>query len=432
MMLGGMVFAPIAMAVVAIGVVFLFLRDEHDSILLLFMFALIMGDSRADFLQFIKPLRGELVVLMFIMTIYELRTHYYRVNALMLSFVPFIWISFLALIFSPSLSTAVSKTISFAVLYFVAFNYIHHKFERYGIQTMVDFFYLCLTILGIGFLMLPVTPELVSYGGVRYNGLMGNPNGMGMFVTMLCPMAWYLFKRDRRLSIYLKVSAWLLIMISLLMCSSRNAIFSVALFFLMVVGLQGSTFRRMTFLFIFLPVTALLVYNIDLEQVVTAFGLEAYFRIQEFGSGSGRIFAWQHAVDLIQKSPLIGCGFACEEYFFVEKTTFQLWHSGHQGGVHNSFLAFAVNTGIVGTLCFVGFLGNAARKVRNFQFLIPFLCSMVFSAVFESWLFSSLSGYNMMFLMMLIFAIVDTNREELLISNTATDFSNKAAGGMVR
>jgi O-antigen ligase len=338
----------------------------------------------------------------------------------------------LALIFSPNLPTAVSKTISFGVLYFVAFNYIHHKFERYGIQIMVDLLYLCLAILATGFMMLPIAPEMVSYGGVRYNGLMGNPNGMGMFVTMLCPIAYYLFRRNLRLSIYFKVSTWLLLIISLLMCSSRNAIFSVALFFLMAVGLRGSTFRRIAFLFIFLPTVGLLVYNIDLEQVVTAFGLEAYFRIQEFGSGSGRIFAWQHAIDLIQKSPLIGCGFACEEYFFVEKTSFQLWHSGHQGGVHNSFLAFAVNTGIVGLICFLGFIANAARKVRNFQFLIPFLCSMVFSAVFESWLFSSLGGYNMLFLVTLIFAIVDTNREELLVSATATDFSNQAAGGNIR
>jgi O-antigen ligase len=433
MFFSGMAVGPAAMVVVAIGIGYLFYIDHHHSIVLLLLICIILGDSRADFIQFVKPLRGEIVLIMFLISLYELRNNFYKANALMLYFLPFLWVALLALIFSPNVNTAVSKTISFAILYFMAFNYLHHKFERYGMQLMQDCLYVCLIILVIGFSLLPIIPIYVSYGGIRYNGVLGNPNGMGMFVTLLTPIAYYLFKRDhRKYSKRFKVIAWTLIMASLIMCSSRNAIFSVALFFLLIYGLAGSTFRRAIFLFIFLPAVGIIVYNIDLEQLVYTLGLERYFRIKEFGSGSGRIFAWQHAVDLISRSPLIGCGFACEEYNFMEKTTYQLWHSGHQGGVHNSFLAFAINTGIVGLLCFLGFLANAARKVRNSRFVIPFMLSAMFSAVFESWLFSSLSAFQIMFLYLLVFLIVDTNREELLVSSVAGDFSKLAAEGLIR
>jgi O-antigen ligase len=432
MMFSGMAFGPASLAVTAFGVGYLFYKNEHGSIIILFLITLIIGDNRQDFLQFMKPLRVEIMIFMFVMTIYELQNNYYRTNGLMLYFAPFVWVALLALMFSPTLGTGLNKTFSFVILYFVAFNYVHHKFERYGRQLIVDMLYLFLAILALGFLMMPVAPEIVSYGGARYNGLLGNPNGMGMFVASVIPMTYYLFKRDRQFSLRFKTAAWALLIVSLIMCSSRNAIFSVALFFVLAFGLEGGQFRRIAFLGILLPMTAILAYNIDLEQLVYTLGLESYFRIKEFGSGSGRIFAWKHAIDLIEKSPLIGCGFACEEYNFGEKTTFQLWHSGHQGGVHNSYLGFMVNTGFIGLACYLGFLFTAVQKVRNYRIMIPFILSALFSAAFESWLFSSLSAFQMMFLMTLIFLIVDTNHEELLVSSLANDFSNKASEGMVR
>ena len=90
--------------------------------------------------------------------------------------------------------------------------------------------------------------------------------------------------------------------------------------------------------------------------------------------------------------------FACEEYNFLYRTTYQLWSTGHQGGVHNSYLAFIVNTGFVGFGFFILFWVNAFRKVKNLFFLFPFLATIAFSAMFESWLFSSLSAFHIMFL----------------------------------
>ncbi|MFN8397394.1 MAG: O-antigen ligase family protein [Bacteroidia bacterium] len=422
--------SAIVIAAVAIG--YFFRKDRHDSIIVFFVMVLLLGDSRLMEIQFIKGIRVEVMVLMFAISIYELRNNYYRVNMLMLYYLPFLGVALLALIFSPLQELALEKTISFSIFYFVLFNYVHHKFERYGAQLMIDVLYLIVSILSLGFILLPLFPDYLTYGGQRYNGIMGNPNGMGMLVTLTVPLATYVFMRNKELPKRFKVMTWVLIMTSLLLCSSRNSIFSIALFAILLIGLRGGTFRRIIFIFVFLPATAIFFRFVDLETLFTSLGLERYFRVSELESGSGRIFAWSHALELIQRQPLIGCGFACEEYHFVHRTTFRLWMTGHQGGVHNSYLAYAINTGIAGTIFYLGFLFNAARKVRNLKFLVPFMAAVLFSAIFESWLFSSLSAFHILFLLQLVFLIVDTNREELLVSNLAGDFSHEAAKGVLK
>lgn len=429
---GGIVVTPFAFLALAVGIAVLFMRDEHDSIVLLFIFLLLTGDSRLMSIQFVKDLRAEALVMIFIISLYEINHNRYRPNALMLTFIPFALVCFLGLIYSPKLSMGLNKMFSFFMFYFVCFNYIHHKFERYGRQMMIDILYLIVAVLVVSFLLLPVFPDYLSYGGARFNGLMGNPNGMGMLVTLSLPMAWYLFHREKSFGRGFKLVTYSLMIVALMMCSSRNAIFSVVLFLLLLFGMSGSTFRRVAYFFVIIPGLAVIMRNIDLEQLIIQLGLDGYFRVSEFKSGSGRVFAWRFALELFSQSPLIGCGFACEEYTFATKTNFQLWHSGHQGGVHNSYLTYLVNTGVVGTAMFYGFLLNTARKVRNLKFIFPFIACVLFSAMFESWMFSSLSAFHVLFVVTLVYAIVDTNSEQLLVSTMPGDFSNQAADNLVR
>ena len=66
-------------------------------------------------------------MLIFLITIFEVRNQRYKINAIMLYLLPFLAVALLALIFSPTIGVAFSKTISFAIFYFVLFNYVHHK-----------------------------------------------------------------------------------------------------------------------------------------------------------------------------------------------------------------------------------------------------------------------------------------------------------------
>lgn len=395
------------MGVLGIAVFLFYYQGRHDSIILLFVLILLMGDSRQGWLQFAKPLRVEMLIIITLITLSELWRGFYRFNSLFFLFIPFLFISVLALSFSPLLDVGTIKTVSFTMLYFVMLHYVLDKNRKYGLRLLVDIMYMCHFILLLGLLLLPILPSVVSYGGIRYNGMLGNPNGMGMFVTFVIPITVYVFAYQRGISRQYMGFAWALILISLALCSSRNAIFSVTLFLAMYQGLRGSMFTTMIFLLVVIPVAGILLFNINLEALVYSLGLEKYFRIKDFESGSGRTFAWRHAWNLIKERPVIGCGFACEEYNFIYKFTYELRSTGHQGGVHNSYLAFIVNTGFVGTGLFFAFLANIMRKVRNNAFLVPFICATAFSAMFESWLFSSLSAFHILFLVMLIQLLAD-------------------------
>ncbi len=398
---------PLSVIVVAVFFGYCVQKNRHDTILMLFMVILIMGDSRQGWMQFAKPLRSEMLILIALLTFLELYQGKYRFNGQFLSLVPFLMVSFLALSFSPLLNLAITKTISFSLLYFVVLHYFVNKFGRFGIRFLGDIVYLCHFILALGLILLPILPSVVSYGGIRFNGLLGNPNGLGMFITMVTPMTIYFFRYQRGISQRYKTLAWSLIVISLLLCSSRNAIFCFTIFVALYYGLTGGLVRRIAFLFVLMPAAALFLFFLDLEALVLSLGLEEYFRLSDISSGSGRIYAWGYAWELIQQRPLLGCGFACEEYNFLYRTTYQLWSTGHQGGVHNSYLAFIVNTGFLGFGLFILFWGNTLRKVKNYFFLLPFLATIAFSAMFESWLFSSLSAFHILFLVIVSQLLAD-------------------------
>lgn len=394
--------APLGLIIAPIGFFYLLSKGKHESIILFFVLMLILGDSRIPWLQYIKHTRIELLVLIAGFSIYEIRRGVYQLSKYYLYFLPFFFIALLSLAFSPILSLGIQKTFSFALLYFVLLHYIRHRFTYNGQEIIRDLLYMFHFILLIGLVLLPIFPVVVSFGGVRFNGLLGNPNGLGIFITLVTPLTILVFKYTPQISKRYRTLAWFLIILSLILCSSRNAIFSFTIFMLLYQGLNGTTFKRFIFIFVFLPIAVLVVYNIELESLVVSLGLEKYFRIKDFESGSGRIFAWQHAWDLVQVNPLIGCGFACEEYNFIFKTTYRLWATGHQGGVHNSYLAYLVNTGYIGFFMYIGFLFSIIRKAIDRNFLFPYLAAVMFSAMFESWVFSSLSAYHIIFVLTIV------------------------------
>ena len=417
MISGGMAWSPIGWVISAIGAGYLLYKNKHDSIVVFILIALTLGDSRMSYFQFFKNIRMVLLIMVAIYSIYEFRTNRYKLNANFLYFTPFVSVALLAMISSPMLSLAINKTISFVLLYFVTLHYFNNKMEKYGKVLMHDVMMTLVSILIIGLIFLPIIPSMVMYGLTRYNGLLGNPNGVGIYVTLTAPVLAYVFARNPEISSRFKTLAWIVLIASLLLCSSRNAIFSVSIFLTIYYGMQGSIFKRIGFIFVFLPVIGIFFMAIDLQDLVFALGLEKYFRVRDFESGSGRVFAWQHAIELIKKSPIIGCGFGCEEYNFIYRTSYRLWATGHQGGVHNSYLAFTVNTGIVGASLFYGFIANILRQVKNIRFLAAFVPSFLFSAMFESWMFSSLNSYHIIFCLFIVHIVVDSNSDELLTSN---------------
>lgn len=403
-----MVFKPLNFILLAVYLIYFYIDNRHDYILIAMFIILLLGDSRQPVFQFAKPLRIEMISFIALFAINDLRKGLYKINLNFLYFLPFFFISTVCLINSPDVGTGLFKTLSYALLLFNGFHYINHQIGYYGKALLKDVVLLAAWVLLIGLLLIPISPEFCFYlGSLRFNGIIGNPNGMGVFTALLFPMTVYYFNTYDRNNKRFRAFVYFLIIVSLLLCSSRNAIFSVTLFGSLYYALQGGLARKAAIFLGLLPIMAILLLTVDLESLIINAGLEGYFRLKDFESGSGRTHAWAYALEIIENHPLLGCGFYCEEYKFRFEPSHYLISTGHQGGVHNSYLAFLVNVGAIGLSLFLIAWGMVLSKVKQLKFLIPFVLAVGFSAVFESWLVASLNAFNIYFLFTALFVLSD-------------------------
>ena len=89
---------------------------------------------------------------------------------------------------------------------------------------------------------------------------------------------------------------------------------------------------------------------------------------------------------------------------------------GHQGGVHNTYLTFWLDVGIVGLLIFLRSLFLIFIKAWKRTPLAPaILFSVLFSILYESWLAGSLNPYTI--LLLIILTIV--SEDEIIHSEEA-------------
>jgi O-antigen ligase len=407
---------PAALVLSVIATFYLLKEGKHDSVILLLVIALVFGDTRMYEFLFAKPLRIVMMVILSAYSLWEFRLGYYQFNKLFLFFMPFFVVSLLALVFSPMLDLGISKTISFALLYFLAFHYLYYRFRQHQITLLVDIMFMCHLVIFAGLVLLPIFPWMVSYGGLRYNGMLGNPNGMGLFCVLVTPITIYVFEKVPGIAKRYKNLAWIALFLSLAMCSSRNSILSITIFWTLYFAFRGNSIKGLIFIFVVMPLATLFIMTVDFVALAQDLGLERYLRLQDIESGSGRVHAWEFALELIEKNPIVGCGFACEEYNYLYRMNFRLLVTGHQGGVHNSYLAYLINTGFVGSILYFGFLVAIFRFMKSYRITIPIAVSFAMSAMFESWLFSSLNPFHILLLIIMVWFLVDSQTQDLLES----------------
>ena len=171
----------------------------------------------------------------------------------------------------------------------------------------------------------------------------------------------------------------------------------------------------------FIFFTALLfvseIISANAVQLINSLGLGEYFRVQTLEEGSGRLIAWGFAWHQIQQNFFIGRGFAYNE-FYMRQHYGALLKLNHQGGIHNSFLTFWFDQGLVGLLIYLrSYILLFIKAAKKTKFAFPAMFAISFTAFFESWLVGSLSAFA--FMGIFIFTIL-TNTEFI---NNETDSS---------
>jgi O-antigen ligase len=400
-LVAGMVATPVAVGIVAVSVLLLKRRAMYAELILGFILILVLSDSWQPELQFAKKVKDIYLILLTLFFFFDRKE--FRIRGTFIGpFIPFLIWSVFQIFSHPVISISAQKTLSYGLIFLVAPAYFFKVFEDYGRVFLKDYAMMVALLLIAGLALYIVFPDKVLVGS-RYSGVLGNPNAIGLFCTVFFILFQSavikfpdLFSRNEKVFIYG------LIAISVLLSGSRNTILSIALCMFFTRFYKISPWLG-TFIVIVIAVIYQMVMT-NLPEILQSLGLAKALRADTLESGSGRLVAWTFAWNLINSSFhqfMFGRGFGFDEYIFIQNYSF-LVKLGHIGGVHNSYLALWLNTGIIGLILWlIGFFRTIVKAIPKSYTALPITYAVMFSGFFEAWLMGSLNPYTITFLFIL-------------------------------
>lgn len=391
-LLAGMYGGQLALVVIPLSLLILIGQGKFDEAILGFLLILILSDSRQPSMAFAASAK-DLCMLVMATGIILFRDSFFPMNRIFVRFLPFFVFALLGLIYSQTVSTAAQKTLSYFLILLVVPNYLITAWRSQGPVFFRNLVFFIALLLIIGFVIRVLRPEIVTLEG-RFTSLLGNPNGLGIFVFLFTMIFVYV---DTEIgNMFSRYERWLVYgvaILSIILCNSRSALLALVIFF---------GFR---YLYRFSPVIGFIIFiafvtsyqyiMLNFESIIYSFGLQEYFRVETLESGSGRVIAWSYCWLNIQEGPFfIGYGFNYTEYLF-RKHFVELSLLGHQGNAHNSYLTMWLDTGLLGLLSFLaGFVSAFIKGARQSKLALPVMYAVLFSVSFESWLTASLNPFT--------------------------------------
>lgn len=400
------IYVPFASyAVVPISMFLMYRKGMLEELFLGYLFILILSDSLEPSLIFAKNVKNIYISVLAIFFFFD-QENYAPINKLYKIFIPFFLFSVFTMLFSVNDSfifTSIQKTISFAISFMIIPNIIVRLYREQGELFIKRFVMFVFTSLLVGFIMKYTVPEVASLEAGRYRGVMGNPNGLGIYCVLFFIIFFVLndffsglFEKQEQIFIYISI------LFSIYLTDSRNAILAILIFYIFQRFFSLSPF----FGFVLFAITLFLaeIISNNLVMIVTSLGLQDFFRLNTLEDGSGRYVAWGFAWQQIQNNFFIGKGFAYNE-FYMRQNYGLLSKLGHQGGIHNSFLTFWMDQGLIGLFIYLrSYVLMFIEASRKTKYAFPIMFAISFTAFFESWLVGSLSAYA--FFAIFIFTII--------------------------
>ena len=392
-------------AILPITLFFMMRKGMYEELLIGYLFILILSDSLSEQLNFAKDIKNIYISLLAIFFLFNIND-FQPLNKLYKLFIPFFLFSVFTMLYSvndPFFFTSVQKTISYFLSFLVIPNFIFKIYREEESAFLKRFIYFCITSLLLGFIFIFIARDFAYLDSGRYRGVMGNPNGLGIYAFLIFILFFLisdffsdLFSKQERIFMFL------VIFISIYLTNSRNAVLAVLIFYLFQRFYRGSTFVGVLLSIVTIFTIELISSNFIL--IIGSLGLGDFFRIKTLEDGSGRYIAWTFAWLHIQENFFIGKGFGYNEYYMRQHYA-ELSKLGHQGGIHNSFLTFWMDQGLIGLLIYMwSYILIFIKAAKKTKFAYPIMFAILFTAFFESWLVASLSAYA--FLAIFIFTIV--------------------------
>jgi len=408
----GMYGGPLIYGVLPVTVLLMKKREMYEELLIGFLFILILSDSFEQSLVFAKSLKNIYISLLAIFVLFDLKS-FQPLNKLYKIFIPFFLFSVFTMLLSigePFFFTSLQKTVSYGLTFIIIPNYIVKIYREQGEDFFKRLVYFSIAVLIIGFILKYTSPNIAYLGeSGRYKGVLGNPNGLGIYCFLLFIIIFIL--NDFYPQLFSKQEYMLfiaMIVYSLILSGSRNSLIAILLFFLFQRFFSLSPFLGFILFLIFLIVAEII--NNNLTNIILSLGLGDFFRLNTLKEAGGRYIAWDFAWKQIQHNFFIGKGFAYDEYYMGVQYK-ELSILGHQCCVHNTFLSFWRAQGLIGLLIYLrSYILMFIKAAKKTKYAFPVMFSITFTAMFESWLLASLSAFA--FLGMFIYTII--NSEEIV------------------
>lgn len=364
-------------------------------ILILVLSDNIYPDKEEAYMEFSKQFKNAYIVFMFLVFIIDYKKFYVE-NHLLKVLAPFFIIAIICVFYSPVQFTSIQKTISYIFLAIITPFFFVKCFRDNGTYFVKELLYFLLLLIVVGFLLRFINPEICYSHGGRFRGLFGNPNGLGVFLivtfvlfTLVDEYFPLLFSNKE------KVLFWLIVFYFSYKTGSRSSLLALVLFLIFIKVYKWNAFIGFVTFLVSLLASEYVISNFAV--IVTSLNLDKVFRLDTLEEGSGRSVAWKFAWENIQKSILIGKGFAFDENLMRANFKY-LSKLGHEGGVHNTYLIIWLNTGLIGLLIFLrAMILLFIKAAKNTAIAIPVLLTILFSINFEPWLASSLNPYTILF-----------------------------------
>jgi len=394
----GIITGPLVYLVVPAHLMILNKKGEWLIILLGLWLMLTLSDSRQGvflFSQSLKPILMALAGILFFISNNQHKNYQF-----FQPFTLFFILASVAWMDSPVQFDSFQKMASYALLLMVIPWIVAKLMDEDRDRFLYHLIMLGTLVLAVGAALRFTYPGFVIFGGERFSGILGNPNGMGIFGFMFfCMVTLIITYHPLIFNLKEKVVIYGLIIISLIWSGSRGGMFSTALF------LAGwYFFRKNTILGFVVMTTVFISYQLieqNFVEIVTSMGLQDFFRLDTLATGSGRIVAREFAWKQIESQYWMGKGFGFTEYLMKINQKMFL-KEGHQGNVHNSYLTVWLDTGLLGLIAFCwGWIKNFMKTAAYAPVVWAVLFGMLLSTTVESWLAASLNPFTIQLVIIL-------------------------------
>ena len=278
-------------ALVVIPLHLLSMRNKQAYLLFLLglWFMLLLSDSRQYFFSFAQTVKPVVMLVVGFM-VWEERRNWPTFN-LYSPFIPFFIIAGIAILDSPVQFTSLQKLASYFLLLYVVPQLVTRLLYTEKERLLKGLVAFGVLVLIAGLALRYVSPGMVYFKEGRFNGLLGNPNGLGIFT--FCFFMLYMLIHKYHRHYFSKTEHWIIlgvIAVSLILAGSRGGIFSSLLF---ILGLF--LFERSSVLGFSVMISIFVSYQLvvtNMEEIITSLNLQDYFRLETLEKGSGRVEAY--------------------------------------------------------------------------------------------------------------------------------------------